>query len=87
MATTPTRIPVARPIPGEGRVVTDVMQLRARADYEPLKLRAAMENLHRLHRAEDAQALDYALQELIVAAMATMDRIRRACPEVEGPPA
>jgi hypothetical protein len=67
--------------------MADILELRSRRDYTPLKLRPAMEALHRIHRAEDAQALDHCLQELVVSALATMERIRTACPDVGGPAA
>jgi hypothetical protein len=68
-------------------VIVDVLELRHRRDYTPMKLRPAIENLQGIHRVEDAQALDHALQELAVSALATMERIRAACPDIGGPPA
>ena len=69
------------------RVVHDVLELRRREDYEPLKLGPAIANARQLQLSDDVQALDYTLQELVVAALATMERLRDACPEVGGPPA
>lgn len=70
---------------GRDRVLQDLLELRSRQDYEPLKLRFALEHLYRVERA-DTQALDYALQELAVAVIAHLELIRDAYPELGGPP-
>lgn len=71
---------------GRDRVVQDILELRARRDYQPLKLRIALEQVSSLGMGADPQLLDYALQELGVALIGTLERIRTACPELGGPP-
>lgn len=70
-----------RPLPVRNdHVVADVLAARFATRSAPPQLRPSWERLERTHQTGDTAALEYALLELIVAAMATLTRIRVAAP-------
>jgi hypothetical protein len=66
----------------DDHVVRDVINRRLQTRQDPPKLGPALTQARREQLLDNAVRLDDALLDVAVAAMATMSRLREACPEI-----
>lgn len=78
----PLRPPDRQPIEGQDNVVRDILSALYAYGDKPPELRAATIAARQEQLLANAAALDDKLVDVAVAAIATLKKLRRACPEL-----
>lgn len=78
----PIRVPDRQPIPGQLNIVRDVLAAKDAYGDSPPKLGPAIIAARQEQLLDNAASLDDKLVDLVVAAMATMAKLRGAIPEL-----